>query len=94
MGEGPKKFHEWVMGNITYPYEALENRIEGKVSFNFVVNKNGEVCDVHISRGVHPSINNETLRVLLSSPKWQPAKQNGNTVKQRFYMQVKYQIQN
>jgi len=94
MGDGPKKFHDWVLANINYPSEASENRIEGKVAFSFVINKLGEVSDVKISRGVHPSINNETIRVLLSSPKWEPAKQNGNPVKQRFYMMVNYQLQN
>jgi periplasmic protein TonB len=93
MGEGPEKFHDWVMANINYPSEAIDGKIEGKVFFNFVINKKGEVSDISISRGVHSSINNETVRVLLSSPKWGPAKQNGHPVKERFYMQVNYHLQ-
>ncbi len=59
---------------------------------NFIINTKGEVSDVKILRGPHPSINNETLRVLLSSPKWQPAKQNGRVVRQIFSMPVLYKI--
>jgi protein TonB len=92
-GEGLEKFHDWVQKTINYPSEASSVGIEGKVTLSFTVNKQGNVCDANIIRGVHPSINKETVRVLLSSPKWQPAKQNGTPVKQRFYMQVKYQLQ-
>jgi periplasmic protein TonB len=87
-----KDFHDWVKKNIVYPSEASSIGLDGKVSLSFVVNKLGEVCDINIMRGVHPSINDETIRVLLNSPKWQPAKQNGHPVKQRFYLQVKYEI--
>lgn len=92
-GEGIEKFHDWVQKNIIYPSEAEEIGIDGKVNLSFIVNKFGEVCDIIILRGVHPSINNETTRVLLSSPKWQPAKQNGHPVKQKFYMPVFYKLQ-
>lgn len=92
-GGNLEKFHEWVQKNIVYPNEAAINDIKGIVYLNFAVNENGEVCDVKIQRGVYPSINDETVRVLLSSPKWTPAKQNGRNVKQHFSMPVKFILQ-
>ena len=87
-------FRNWVQKNITYPSEAINAKIEGKVFVSFVIDKNGEVSDAKVLRGVHPSIDNETLRVLLSSPKWKPAKQNGIIVKQLFSIPIKYTITN
>jgi periplasmic protein TonB len=86
-------FHNWIQENIVYPSSTIEAGIGGKVFLNFLVNTKGEVSDISITRGVHPLINEETVHVLMSSPRWQPARQNGKAVKQRFYMQVSYIIQ-
>lgn len=91
-GGNIEDFRNWVQSNITYPEEALNAQISGKVSVTFVINKKGEVSDVSILRGIHPSIDKETLRVLLNSPKWKPAKQNGTIVKQMFSIPVQFKI--
>ncbi len=83
-GGDVNKFRDWVEHNIVYPEDALSADIQGKVTVTFVVNTNGEVCNVNILRGVHPSINDETTKVLLNSPKWMPATQDGSVVKQQF----------
>jgi periplasmic protein TonB len=92
-GGNLEDFHNWVKENIVYPTTTIEAGIGGKVFLNFLVNTQGEVSDINITRGVHPLINEETVRVLMNSPRWHPARQNGKAVKQRFYMQVSYIIQ-
>jgi periplasmic protein TonB len=85
-------FRIWVQQNINYPEEAVNADISGKVNVSFVVNKNGELSDINVIRCLHPSVDKEAVRVLLSSPKWKPAKQNGRVVKQLYSMQVKFVI--
>jgi periplasmic protein TonB len=86
-------FREWVQKNLVYPPVAVENGIFGKVIVQFAVNSHGEVCDVKVMRGVDPSLDKETIRVIQSSPKWGAAKQGGRAVKQQFTMPVVFQLQ-
>jgi protein TonB len=86
-------FRDWVQKNLVYPPVAVENGIFGRVTVQFAVNSRGEVVDVKILRGVDPSLDKETIRVIMSSPKWGSAKQGGRAVKQQFVMPVIFQLQ-
>jgi protein TonB len=85
-------FRDWVQKNLVYPPVAVENGIFGRVTVQFAVNSRGEVVDVKILRGVDPSLDKETIRVIMSSPKWGAAKQGGRAVKQQFVMPVIFQL--
>jgi TonB family protein len=86
-------FRTWVQKNLVYPPEAVKNRIIGKITTQFAVNSKGKVCDVKILRGVDPLLDQEALRVLLQSPDWTPATQDGKNVKQQFVIPVIFQVQ-
>ncbi len=92
-GEGLEGFHSWVKKNLKYPEIAAENGISGKVYIQFVVNKNGKVEDAVIVRGADPSLNNEAIRVVMSSPKWSPGKQRGKSVKVLFTIPINFVLQ-
>jgi protein TonB len=86
-------FRKWVQDNLVYPPVAVENGIFGRVTVQFAVNSKGEVSDVKILRGVDPSLDKETIRVIMSSPKWGAARQGGRAVKQQFVIPVIFMLQ-
>lgn len=86
-------FNNWVLKNINYPQIAVENGITGKVTVQFVVNGKGKVVDVTILRGADPSLDEEAVRVIKSSPDWTAPLQGGVPVKQLFTLPVKFQLQ-
>jgi protein TonB len=86
-------FRDWVQKNLVYPPVAVENGIFGRVTVQFAVNSRGEVTDVKILRGVDPSLDKETIRVIMSSPKWGAARQGGRAVKQQFVIPVIFMLQ-
>ncbi len=86
-------FRDWVQKNLVYPPEAIEKGIFGKVTVQFAVSSAGKISDVKILRGVDPSLDKETVRVLESSPEWEPAKAEGKKVKQQFVMPVVFMLQ-
>ncbi len=92
-GGSLETFREWVQKNLVYPPVAVENGIFGRVTVQFAVNSRGEVTDVKVLRGVDPSLDKETIRVIKESPKWGAAKQGGRAVKQQFVMPVIFQLQ-
>lgn len=86
-------FRSWVEKNLVYPPVASENGIFGKVIVQFAVNSKGDVVDVKVLRSVDQSLDKETIRVIMSSPKWTPAKQGGRAVKQQFVIPVSFVLQ-
>jgi len=74
-------FRKYIADNLKYPKEALEKGISGKVFVQFLVNKEGEIEDVKVVRGVDPLLDKEAVRVVSNSPSWKPGKQDGETVK-------------
>lgn len=75
------EFPKWIASNLQYPKEATEKGIQGKVFVQFVIEKDGSVSNAKVMRGVAPAHDKEALRVVMSSPKWKPAMQNGKNVR-------------
>lgn len=78
--QGPDAFRIFIQQNLKYPAEAQKNGEQGRVFISFVVNKEGYVQNVEVKRGVSPSLDNEALRVVKSSPKWKPGYNKGKAV--------------
>jgi protein TonB len=93
LGGDLNSFRTWVEKNLEYPAIAAENGISGKVYVQFAVNSKGDVVDVKVLRGVDPSLDKESIRVIMSSPKWNPAKQGGRNVKQQFVIPLSFVLQ-
>jgi protein TonB len=66
---GPLEFIKWLTRNLKYPAEAQEEKIQGKVLVEFIVNKDGSVTDVKVVRPLHPLCDREALRVLRMMPR-------------------------
>jgi len=80
-GGDPKvEFYKYIHGKLEYPAEAMENGVSGKVTVKFVVNHKGYIERAEILKGVHPILDEEALRVINSSPKWEPGFQSGHYV--------------
>ena len=58
----------------------------------FTVNPDGSVSDVKVLRGVDPALDNEAVRVVKSSPKWEPCRQRDRAVKVSYTFPVIFQL--
>jgi len=83
----------YIAENVRYPAIAQENRIQGRVYVTFVVNKQGVVQDVAISRGVDPALDKEALRVINSLPNWKPGKQREKPANVRYTVPINFKLQ-
>jgi protein TonB len=93
MGGDQNAFRAWIQQNLRYPEIAAENGISGRVFVQFAVNSKGQVVDAKVIRGVDPALDKEALRVVNSSPKWQPGKQRGKPVKVQFTFPIVFILQ-
>lgn len=83
---GMKKFYEYLGKNIKYPEIAKKNKTQGKVWLSFIVEKDGQLTDAEVTRGLTKETDKEAVRVLSESPKW-----NAGIVKSK-PVRVKYNI--
>jgi len=90
---GSGSFRKYIDENLEYPKAAAENGIQGRVFVQFVVEADGQVTNAKILRGVDPSIDKEAIRVVESSPKWNPAKQRGQAVRVSFTFPIEFSLQ-
>ncbi|WP_044208134.1 energy transducer TonB [Flammeovirga sp. OC4] len=90
--KGMGSFYNLLGINMRYPSDAKKNNVQGKVYVQFVVLKSGKLSDFKILKGVSPSIDKETIRVLKKSPKWKPGRLKGQTVKQRMVLPVSFRL--
>ena len=92
-GGGQDAFRKYIAENLSYPERAVRDRFQGKVFVQFVVKADGSVADATIVRGVHPDLDREALRVVMSSPRWTPGRQKGQAVNVTFVFPVNFVLQ-
>ena len=84
---------KWVTDHIKYPAVAQENGIQGRVTVQFVVTKNGTVGQVKVVRGKDPDLDKEAIRVVKSLPKFTPGKMNGHPVNVWYTLPITFRLQ-
>lgn len=89
---GPKAWGKFLNKNFKYPRNAARMNIEGKVHLSFVVDKNGVISDIEVIRGIGGGCDEEAIRVLSNSPRWNPGKQRGNAVKSKMAIQIHFEL--
>lgn len=89
---GISKFYKYLGGSIRYPKMAQENNVQGKVFLSFVVEKDGSLTDVQITRGLGSGTDEEAMRVIKESPKWNPGIQNGLAVRVKYNINVNFTL--
>ena len=90
---GPSALMAYLSSHVKYPAVAEENGIQGRVTVQFVVEKDGSVTDVKTMKSVDPSLDREAERVVKSMPKWIPGKQNGSAVRVKYFVPVVFRLQ-
>ena len=87
---GTQELFKFLNNSIIYPDEAKRLEIKGTVTVSFVVDTEGVIVETKIFQGVHPSIDNEALRVVQLMPRWQPGTQNGRKVRVSYKLPIKF----
>lgn len=82
----------WVYTYLRYPQYAIDNGIRGRVQVSFVIDEKGKVRDVQVVKGVHPSLDNEAIRVIEASPDWKPGLMGGKPVRSQLSLYVEFKL--
>lgn len=90
---GISEFYKFVGKHLKYPAQARRMGIEGKVYVHFVVSKEGSLSDIKVVKGIGAGCDEEVLRIINMSPKWNPGRQRGNPVRVRMMLPITFKLQ-
>ncbi len=89
---GSEKLYEYLVENVRYPKEMADSSVQGRVIVKFVVEKDGSITDTKVVKSVHPTLDQEALRVISAMPKWIPGSQNGVRVRVKYTLPVTFRL--
>lgn len=75
---GIEEFQRFIKKNYKIPEV---DGLKGKVYMSFIIEKDGALSDIKTIRDLKHGTGDEAIRVLKTSPKWIPGKQNGELVR-------------
>jgi len=89
---GLQAIYKLIGNKMKYPRAARRHGIQGKVFVQFVVDKEGNIIDTKVIKGIDPECDNEALNAIKSLPKWNPGYQRGRPVKQRYTLPIQFKL--
>jgi len=89
---GYEAFYQFIEKEVKYPSLAIENKTEGRVFLQFVIEKDGSVNDIKIVRPIGDGCDEEAIRLLQMAPKWKAGIQNGSPVKVKMICPIYFRL--
>jgi len=77
---GEPAWQRFLTRHLVYPKKAKRKKIEGIVTVGIVISKDGFVTEVNVISGPK-ELRQSAIDVVMKSPKWSPAIQDGRHVK-------------
>ena len=85
---GLEAIRKYLDKNFVRPLEC--SNIEGNMEVAFIVDEEGKVSIVEVTKSLHPKLDKALTQVFMNMPKWQPAMRDGKPRQMRFTMPLRY----
>jgi periplasmic protein TonB len=90
---GISQWQRYLQKNLRYPERAQTKEIQGQVKIFFKVDKDGNITDPYIQKSVEYSMDQETIRIIVQSGKWDPATKEGVPVNSYKIQPLNYKLE-
>ncbi len=80
---GQTMLQVFISGNLNVPIKAQADRVKGRVFVTGVVEPDGKITSLSVTRGLRPDCDREAMRVFALFNAWVPALKDGQKVRQR-----------
>lgn len=89
---GRNAFEKYLEEKMNYPEQALEKKIEGRVTVQFTVDANGQLGEFKVIKGIGYGCDDEVIRLIKEGPAWSPSKRNDRPVKDKVKVRLKFDL--
>lgn len=90
--EFPGDIMIWLSNNIKYPSDAKEKNEQGTVYVSFIIEKDGSLSNIKVTRSVSASLDKEAIRAVSNMPRWTAAKLNGKPVRVSYLIPIRFNL--
>jgi TonB family protein len=85
-----KTYLTWLYKTIQYPTTSKSEALSGKVLVEFDVEKDGNITNIKVRRGLGNDYDEEAIRVMRLSPPWNAGLQRGKPVVQKMILPISF----
>lgn len=85
---GFRAMKDYLSANVQYPDLAAKANVSGKVFVSFVVERDGQLTNLTLLKGIGFDCDDEALRVVKAMPRWLPGTQSGRTVRVKYNLPI------
>jgi TonB family protein len=89
---GNRAFKQYLEKNIRYPESARINKVEGRVTVEFIIEPNGTLTNFNVIRGIGSGCDEELIRLIKEGPKWVPTKKDNVPVQDKAKVRLKFEL--
>lgn len=75
-----------------YSKAAIKCRLEGDLEVSFIIDVEGNVTEVHIEKGLHPTLEAAVIAAVKKMPKWKPGTKFGRPTPVKISIPVHFQV--
>ena len=90
---GASGLMSYLARNIKYPFDAQQSKTQGRVVIQMIVNNDGHFINPKVIQSVSPSLDAEAIRVVMGMPRWEPGKNDGQTVAVQYTLPITFKLQ-
>lgn len=89
---GVDAMNTFLAQNIMYPTLAKQKSTQGKVILSFIIEKDGSISNIKVIKDIGEGCGEEGVRIVKLMPKWKPALQKGDPVRQQFVLPISFRL--
>ncbi len=89
---GRRAYSKYLENKMSYPKQALEHNIEGKVTIQFTVSAVGQLTDFKVLKGIGFGCDDELIRLVKEGPAWTPSRKGDRPVSDKVKVGLKFNI--
>ena len=89
---GIQAMMKFIGKNQKYPAEAVKRGEQGRVVVSFVVEKDGSLTDIEVTKHATPTLDAAAVETVKKMPKWKPGTHKGKKVRVQFALPISYKI--
>lgn len=89
---GKRALEKYLSEKMLYPRQALEHKVEGKVTVQFTVAPDGTLRDFQVLKGLGFGCDDEAIRLLKEGPAWSPSRKDAQPIAGKVRVRVKFSL--
>jgi TonB family protein len=89
---GRKAYDQYLDEKKIYPRQAIENKVEGRVTIEFTVGITGVLSDFEVTKKLGYGCDEEVIRLVKEGPQWKPSYIDNEAVESLVKIKTKFKL--